>query len=89
MQTAPGVVDWPKVRSSIRRQGIELRGGGADEAPEAYKNLDQVLAEHSGTVRVTHRLRPIGVAMAGPTRLIRSGTNARGCARSERSVRLG
>ena len=65
VQTAPGVVDWPKVRRSIRRQGIELRGGGADEAPEAYKNLDHVLAEHAGTVRVTHRLRPIGVAMAG------------------------
>ena len=65
VQTSPGVVDWPAVRASIRRQGIELRGGGADEAPEAYKNLDHVLAEHAGTVRVTHRLRPIGVAMAG------------------------
>ena len=48
VQTSPGVVDWPAVRASIRRQGIELRGGGADEAPEAYKNLDHVLAEHAG-----------------------------------------
>ena len=46
VQTSPGVVDWPAVRASIRQQGIELRGGGADEAPEAYKDLDHVLAEH-------------------------------------------
>ena len=65
VQTSPGVVDWPAVRASIRQQGVELRGGGADEAPEAYKSLDHVLAEHAGTVRVTQRLRPIGVAMAG------------------------
>lgn len=45
--------------------GIELRGGGADEAPECYKRLDEVLAAHAGTIEIEHRLRPIGVAMAG------------------------
>ena len=44
--------------------GIELRGGAADEAPAAYKRLDEVLADHEGTVRILHRLHPIGVAMA-------------------------
>jgi RNA-splicing ligase RtcB len=31
----------------------------------AYKRLDEVLAHHAGTVRILHRLRPVGVAMAG------------------------
>jgi tRNA-splicing ligase RtcB len=61
----PGAVDWPSVREDLRRRGIELRGGAADEAPEAYKRLDDVLATHAGTVRVLHTLTPLGVAMAG------------------------
>jgi tRNA-splicing ligase RtcB len=61
-----GAVDWDAVRADLRARGIELRGGGADEAPEAYKRLDAVLAAHAGTVRVLHRLDPLGVAMAGP-----------------------
>jgi tRNA-splicing ligase RtcB len=61
----PGVVDWPAVQARLRRQGIVLLGGGADEAPEVYKRLPEVLAAHAGSVRVTHRLRPLGVAMAG------------------------
>src|SRR3954447_54183 len=62
----PGRVDWPAVRARLREQGIELRGGAADEAPEAYKRLDEVLAYHADTIKVTQRLRPLGVAMAGP-----------------------
>ena len=30
-----------------------------------FKNLDEVLAARCGTIEVVHRLRPIGVAMAG------------------------
>ena len=49
------------------RQGvpIELRGAGVDESPHCYKRLPSVLAEHEGTIRVLHWLRPVGVAMAG------------------------
>lgn len=65
VQDRPGKVDWPSVTAALAERGIELRGGGADEAPEAYKRLDQVLAAHGGTVRVLHTLRPLGVAMAG------------------------
>ena len=61
-----GRVDWPAVRRRMKDLGIELRGGGADEAPECYKRLTDVLAAHAGTVRILHTLRPIGVAMAGP-----------------------
>jgi tRNA-splicing ligase RtcB (3'-phosphate/5'-hydroxy nucleic acid ligase) len=64
-QVKPGAVDWPAAQARLRRQGIVLVGGGADEAPEVYKRLPDVLAAHAGSVRVKHRLRPLGVAMAG------------------------
>lgn len=59
-----GAVDFPAVETELRERGIELRGGAADEAPAAYKRLDEVLAHHADSVVVRHRLRPIGVAMA-------------------------
>jgi tRNA-splicing ligase RtcB len=61
----PGLIDFDRVRDDLRGRGIELRGGAADEAPDAYKRLDQVLADHADSIRVLHRLTPIGVAMAG------------------------
>jgi tRNA-splicing ligase RtcB (3'-phosphate/5'-hydroxy nucleic acid ligase) len=64
-QLSPGKVDWAAVQGDLRRRGIVLVGGGADEAPEVYKRLPQVLAAHGNTIRVKHRLTPIGVAMAG------------------------
>jgi tRNA-splicing ligase RtcB len=60
-----GVVDWPAVQARLREQGIILVGGGADEAPEVYKRLPEVLAAHGETIRVKHTLHPLGVAMAG------------------------
>ena len=64
-QVSEGEIDFPAVQAELSAKGIELRGGAADEAPGAYKRLDEVLAHHEGTVRVLHTLRPIGVAMAG------------------------
>jgi tRNA-splicing ligase RtcB len=60
----PGAIDFATVRAELAARGIELRGGAADEAPAAYKRLDDVLAHHAGTIRILHRLVPIGVAMA-------------------------
>lgn len=60
-----GAIDFEAVGADLRRKGIELRGGDADEAPGAYKRLDRVLSHHADTIRVLHTLRPIGVAMAG------------------------
>ena len=59
-----GAVDFDKVQRDLAGSGIELRGGAADEAPAAYKRLDEVLAQQGPTIRVTHTLRPLGVAMA-------------------------
>src|SRR5438874_7699726 len=64
-QVKPGLVDWPAVQARLRGQGIVVLGGGADEAPEVYKRLPDVLAAHGETIRVKHTLRPLGVAMAG------------------------
>lgn len=64
-QVKPGLVDWLAVQARLRAEGIVVLGGGADEAPEVYKRLPDVLAAHAGSVRVKHRLRPLGVAMAG------------------------
>jgi tRNA-splicing ligase RtcB len=64
-QVKPGLVDWPAVQARLRERGIVLVGGGADEAPEVYKRLPEVLAAHGDSIRVKHRLRPLGVAMAG------------------------
>ena len=63
-QVRAGAIDFPAVQADLRAKGIELRGGAADEAPGAYKRLDAVLAAHGSTVRVLHRLFPVGVAMA-------------------------
>ena len=60
-----GAIDFDEVQRDLVRKGIELRGGAADEAPGAYKRLDEVLSYHEGTVRILHTLRPLGVAMAG------------------------
>ena len=55
----------PSVQAQMLASGIELRGAGADEAPEVYKRLPDVLAAHGDTIRILHTLHPIGVAMAG------------------------
>jgi tRNA-splicing ligase RtcB len=59
-----GAIDFGAVQAQLRGAGIELRGGAADEAPAAYKRLDEVLAAHGDTIEVLHTLTPIGVAMA-------------------------
>lgn len=62
--TSTAQIDWKSVRDSLRARGIVVLGAGADEAPGVYKNLDDVLGAHSN-IEILHRLRPIGVVMAG------------------------
>lgn len=61
-----GCVDFPRIQRVLRSQGIELRGGEADEAPQVYRKLADVLPHHAPTFELLHVLRPVGVAMAGP-----------------------
>jgi tRNA-splicing ligase RtcB len=51
--------------SWLGKYNVELRGAGVDESPDCYKRLNNVLTEHAGTVKILHRLTPVGVAMAG------------------------
>lgn len=62
---AKGQVDFDAVKAQLKNWHIELRGAGADEAPQCYKKLDEVLQYQGNTVKVLHQLHPIGVAMAG------------------------
>ena len=59
-----GEVDFYQVQDVMKTAGIELRGGGADEAPQCYKNLKEVLGHMGETIEVVHELYPIGIAMA-------------------------
>ncbi len=52
----------------LEDKGVELRGGGLDEAPQVYRRLEDVLKEHSETIEIIHRLEPLGVVMEGPER---------------------
>lgn len=63
--TEGGAVDFEAVRLRIAKAGTHLRGAGADEAPEVYKKLTDVLVHHGETIRVLHTLRPLIVCMAG------------------------
>ena len=57
-------IDWPAVKADLSGQGITVLGSGADEAPGVYKDLADVLAQHSN-IEILYSLRPIGVVMAG------------------------
>jgi tRNA-splicing ligase RtcB len=46
-------------------RGVTLIGADLDESPMAYRRLPEVLAEHAGSIKVLHTLRPFAVAMAG------------------------
>jgi tRNA-splicing ligase RtcB (3'-phosphate/5'-hydroxy nucleic acid ligase) len=49
----------------LTERGVTLIGGDLDESPMAYRRLLEVIAQHAGTVKVLHMLRPFAVAMAG------------------------
>lgn len=49
----------------LRDRGVTLIGADLDESPMAYRRLPEVLAQHEGTVKILHTLRPFVVAMAG------------------------
>jgi tRNA-splicing ligase RtcB len=63
---AKKAVNFRAVQDRVRAEGTVLRGAGADEAPEAYRKLADVLARHAGTIAIEHVLHPRIVVMAGP-----------------------
>ncbi len=61
----PGCIDFNEVKRTMKSDKIELRGAGADEAPDCYKKLGEVLSYMPNNIEVVYALNPIGVAMAG------------------------
>lgn len=60
----PGKIRHDEWRSWLADKGVTVLGGDLDEAPQAYRRLPDVLAEHAATIEIVHTLRPIGVIMA-------------------------
>lgn len=60
-----GKVDWSEVEQEAVSRGVILCGGGADEAPQVYKRLPEVLGHHAPTIEILTTLRPLIVCMAG------------------------
>jgi tRNA-splicing ligase RtcB len=53
------------VRKELERAGVELIGGGIDEAPMAYKDIQQVMMGQSDLVEVLGEFTPKIVRMCG------------------------
>jgi tRNA-splicing ligase RtcB len=66
---SPGLITQEMLDSWIDERGIILRGGGLDEAPQAYRRLPEVLTSQGTTIEVLHVLRPLIVVMAGANEL--------------------
>lgn len=60
----PGKIRHDEWRDWLADKGVTVLGGDLDEAPQAYRRLPDVLAEHAATIEIVHTLRPIGVIMA-------------------------
>ena len=65
VSVSKGLVDFDEVKCEMSERNVVLRGAGADEAPACYKSLEEVLKYQGDTIKILHRLNPIGVAMAG------------------------
>lgn len=63
-QLTEGLVKRGEHDAWMSRSNVELRGGGLDESPFAYKRIEAVLGAHKATVNILHTLAPIGVCMA-------------------------
>jgi tRNA-splicing ligase RtcB len=63
----PGLVTHEMMREAT--EGVVIRGGDLDEAPQVYRKLADVLAAQGDTIEVLHTLSPLIVCMA-PSRTV-------------------
>lgn len=63
-QIERGEISEGMMRDWIGQEGVVLRGGGLDEAPQAYRRLPEVLAAQGPTINILHQLQPVIVCMA-------------------------
>jgi tRNA-splicing ligase RtcB len=64
-QRSGGQVTQEMMNEWVKKEGVELRGAGTDEAPQCYRRLPEVLDAMGDTIKIKHTLTPVGVAMAG------------------------
>jgi len=55
--------DWEGVTRALAAQGVELISGGLDEAPDAYKDIRQVMADQADLVVALAEFQPRLVKM--------------------------
>lgn len=60
-----GLISQEMMHDWLKEKGVQLRGAGLDEAPQAYRRLPDVLKCHGNTIKILHTLTPLGVVMAG------------------------
>jgi tRNA-splicing ligase RtcB (3'-phosphate/5'-hydroxy nucleic acid ligase) len=60
-----GKISAEMMNAWLKEKGVMLRGGGMDEAPQAYRRLPDVLAAQGKTIEILHTLKPLIVVMAG------------------------
>ncbi len=60
-----GKISPKMMQSWLKDKGVILRGGGLDEAPQAYRRLPEVLSAQGDTIEILHTLKPLIVVMAG------------------------
>jgi tRNA-splicing ligase RtcB len=69
--------DWEAVNAGLKSSGVELLSAGLDEAPGAYKDIRQVMADQADLVVALAEFQPRLVKMdaAGKPRSARKGRN--------------
>ncbi|HEX3053693.1 MAG TPA: RtcB family protein, partial [Aggregatilineaceae bacterium] len=55
--------DWEVVKRKLKEEGVELLSAGLDEAPGAYKDIRQVMADQSDLVVALAEFQPKLVKM--------------------------
>ena len=59
-----GLISQDDMKEYLKKYGVVLRGADVDEAPQAYKRIENVLEQHKDSLKIVHTLFPMGVAMA-------------------------
>ena len=79
--------NWDDVRSHLAAQGVELISAGLDEAPEAYKDIRQVMADQSDLVVALAEFHPRLVKMDPSGKASHSRSSKKRTGRSKRKHR--
>ncbi len=63
-KVAKNELGWQEARELLTRKGVTLLSGGIDETPQAYKDIQEVMAAQTDLVDIVARFMPQVVKMA-------------------------